>query len=556
MARGCLVFKRKLTMKNARLAGASASPTASSSPKGRQWVLGAVAAAAAWAFPLAHAAADLSYLQGVRAATSAGGWSKVSTDLFSSAWAPAEQRDGSFMNPSTIVTAWGSMAWDSTQGQLMLWGGGHGNYMGNEMYLWSGATGTWSRGSLPSALTGAINITNTSLDGSNYFVADNAAPQSAHTYDNSVYLRQNNLYLTFGGASFNSGAGFLTYDAATDTTTRAGAWMWDPTKANGNLTGGISGSLVDQFTGGVTAGNEMWSNRAGALTTGSDLGSGNHVDGTTAYRVENGKDVVYLTMAGDSSGYRSLYRYEVGQNVRAGDLDSMTLVGNSSDLAPAGQATATIDTRYNLYVNTTAVAGYSADLGVWDLSAAALANGAANLNRAIELVLEDGTAFGMTTDFAIEYDEVRQKYVLWDARNQGQVWETEAAYDAAGSLLGTWVIRPLLSTSGLSQPSGALADGEAGATPFTGVLGKWKYVPELNVFLALNEFNTVTQDAEVWLYRPLDVAASTPVPTPTPGPGVGASSPTPAAVPIPGTTLLVLTGMAALGLHARRRAGR
>ena len=525
--------------------------------------LGIIAAAAALACPWAAlASADLSYLQGVRAATAAGGWSKVSTATFSSAWVPAEQRNGTHMNPASIVNAWASMAWDSNQGQLMLWGGGHASYMGNEMHLWNGATGAWSRGSLPSALTGPITLPDSYgiPDNRHYFVTDNAAPQSSHTYDNNVYLRQNNMFMTFGGASFNSGGGFATYDATTGAAARAGAWMWDPSKADANLTGGISGSLIDQFTGSVTAGNEMWMNRAGALTAESVPGSGNHVYGTTAYRVENGKDVVYVTMAGTSSGFRSLYRYEVGQNVRAGDLDRITLVGNSSNLAPAAQATATLDADRNLYVNTIAYAGFSADLGVWDLSDAALAKGAANMNRGIELVLEDGTAFGMTTDFAIEYDVARHKYVLWDAQNEGQVWETEAAYDAAGELLGTWTIRPLFATSGLSQPSGALEAGEAGASPFTGVMGKWKYVPELQAFLALNEFNTVTQDAEVWLYRPLDGAAPPPVPDPGPGPGAGPvpPAPSPASTPVsaPATTMLVLTGLAALGVSARRRSRR
>lgn len=519
--------------------------------------LNALAAATLLALaPAAQAAADLTYLQGVRAATTAGGWSKVSTATFASSWVPAEQRDGSFMTPSSIVSAWSSMAWDSTQGQLMLWGGGHASYMGNEMYLWSGATGAWSRGSLPSALTGPFSLANSdgSVESRHHFVADSAAPQSAHTYDNNVYLRQNNLFMTFGGAAFNTGGAFLSYDAATGTTSRDVAWMWDPTKANANLTGGISGSMIDQFTGGVTAGNQMWLNRADAIAIGSDTGSGNHVDGTTAYRVENGKDVVYVTMAGSSSGYRSLYRYEVGQNVRAGDLDRITLVGNSSDFAPAGQASATIDTRYSLYVNTIALGGFSADLGVWDLSPAALANGGANLNRAIELVFEDGTAFTMTADFAIEFDEVRQKYTLWDAHNQGKVWETEAAYDAQGDLLSTWTIRPLFSTTLLSQPAGALADGSLGASPFTGVLGKWKYVPELNAFLALNEFNTVNQDAEVWLYRPLDVAG-TPDPDPTPDPNP-VPPPAPTAVAAPATSGLVLAGLAALGLRSKRRAAR
>jgi hypothetical protein len=495
---------------------------------------------------------NLSYLERLRDATPAGGWVKASAAPFSSAWTPIEQRNDNYLNPASIAVAWASMAWDSTQGQLMLWGGGHANYMGNDMYLWSGVNGTWQRGSLPSAITGPhVALDNSGWTSANhYFVTDNAAPQSAHTYDNNVYLRQNNLFMTFGGAAFNTGSGFMSWDPATGQTERAGAWMWDPLKANPDLTGGVVGALGDQYTGAVTPGNRMWLNRAQALTPGSDAGSGNHLNGTTAYRVEDGRDVVYVTMAGASSGYRSLYRYQVGRNVRAGDLDSITLVGVSSDLAPAGQATATLDSQRNLYVHTTSVPGFAADLGVWDLSPSAQARGSGNANRPVELVREDGSGFDMTTEYAIEFDESRNKYVLWDARSQGLVWETEAAFDDGGDMLGTWVIRPLLSTSGLSQPSGALAPGDPGASTFTGVMGKWKYVPELQAFLALNEFNTVTQDAEVWLYRPLGGSGQGAGPGGVTGPNPGGSSGT---VPAPATLMLVLTALTVLALHRLRR---
>lgn len=54
-----------------------------------------------------------------------------------------------------------------------------------------------------------------------------------------------------------------------------------------------------------------------------------------------------------------------------------------------------------------------------------------------------------------------------------------------------------------SQPDGSFQ---------TGVLGKWHYVADLNAFVALDEYSSVTADAAVWLYKPFDV---TPVPEPS-----------------------------------------
>ena len=47
----------------------------------------------------------------------------------------------------------------------------------------------------------------------------------------------------------------------------------------------------------------------------------------------------------------------------------------------------------------------------------------------------------------------------------------------------------------------------------TGVFGKWKYVDQINAYVALDEYNGGTGDAGVWLYKPLDLTAAVPEPT-------------------------------------------
>src|SRR3954471_13419609 len=47
--------------------------------------------------------------------------------------------------PAAVIDAWGGGAFDSLRGLLLLWGGGHGDYGGNEIYAFDVATLKWSR---------------------------------------------------------------------------------------------------------------------------------------------------------------------------------------------------------------------------------------------------------------------------------------------------------------------------------------------------------------------------------------------------------------------------
>jgi hypothetical protein len=71
------------------------------------------------------------------AAAPEGSWLKVNTNRFDAVWTPTEQRaqvNGEpFGAPRKIVLAWGSMAWDPNRRQLIIWGGGHANYAGNDV---------------------------------------------------------------------------------------------------------------------------------------------------------------------------------------------------------------------------------------------------------------------------------------------------------------------------------------------------------------------------------------------------------------------------------------
>lgn len=463
---------------------------------------------------MAHAETAFERLSSLLDATPAGGWVKASTNYFSDAWPTgADAVPGG--SPQGVVRAWSSFAWDTSQGNLMLWGGGHATYAGNEMYVWDGATGAWGRGSLPSK-----------VDLSTGYTIGGTAPSSSHTYDNNLYLPVNNMFVTFGGAAVRTGSIFETIENGT--VRRAGPYMWDPLKADPAKLGGTTDSGWN--TANPPQNGNMWIDRHGSFT-GTEPQS--YINGTTAYKTENGHDVVYFTADQNASGRPSLYRYTFG-DVRNGGHDVLETVGVTLERIGASnntlgyQTAATIDTLHNLYIKTATVAGpYVSDLAIWDLDNVNAANPASNMDIGINLVKADGTDFTMNSFYGIDYDPNLNAIFLWDGSgNGGTVWEAEVLTDANGNIgtNTTWTVHELTSLT-LDHPHGNFV---------TGVLGKWHYDATLGAFIALDEATSVGNgawDASVWLYKPTAVAA----------------------VPEPETYVMLLAGLGLMGAIARRK---
>ena len=456
----------------------------------------------------AYAETSLERLSALLAATPEGGWVKASTNIYSDAWPTGPDAvPGSYGLPHAVVRAWSSFAWDSARGNMLLWGGGHANYAGNEMYVWDGSTGEWGLGSLPSRMDPATG-----------FVIDSTAPQSSHTYDNNLYLPVNDMFLTFGGAAWITGGGFQKTDGTT--VSRAGPFMWDPNKADPTKLGGVTGSGWN--TAEAVPGGDMWIDRQGQWT-----GIQPQAMTTSAYRTENGQDVVYVTAEmGAASGFPSLYRYTVG-DVRNGGQDQWEKIGVSWNTV-GFQNVGTLDSTHNLYIKTANVAGsYTSDLTVWDLDNANAANPNSNVDIGINLVREDGNDFVMTGNYGIDYDPVNNRILLWDGgAGGGTVWSADVITDADGNIGShtTWTVAELESATA-DHPHGSFA---------TGVLGKWHYDAALGAFVALDEAIPVggeAWDAAVWLYKPISAGV----------------------VPEPETYALFLSGLMTMGWMVRRR---
>jgi hypothetical protein len=97
---------------------------------------------------------------------------------------------------NAVMDAWSGGTFDSTRNRLIVWGGGHNDYAGNEVYAFDMTTLTWSRLTNPS-------IPNTSNSG----IYGDGTPASRHTYAALAYLPNVDRMLNAGGAIYQSGSG-------------------------------------------------------------------------------------------------------------------------------------------------------------------------------------------------------------------------------------------------------------------------------------------------------------------------------------------------------------
>lgn len=99
------------------------------------------------------------------------------------------------MGCAGLIEAWSSGVWDPKNRQMLLWGGGHNDYAGNEVYAFSTRTFEWERLTEPSG--GPYNQ-DPLADGK---------PVSRHTYDGLTWMEDQGAMLAWGGARANDGGG-------------------------------------------------------------------------------------------------------------------------------------------------------------------------------------------------------------------------------------------------------------------------------------------------------------------------------------------------------------
>ena len=397
------------------------------------------------------------------------GWVRLNLNDYSDAWTPLAQRPTppapSVGSPHSIINAWSSMAWDGRRGSLIFWGGGHANYPGNDVYRWQADSLLWERGSLPSdvVVVDAGQALFETIDG------PLKSPIAAHTYDNSEYLPIVDRFITLGGAAFNTGSFFQMADGA-----RTGPYLWDPGKADPNAVGGDPGSQVNPIAFPAVTGANMWENRdnlepqsTGDLKPGSSfLG---FIEGATAYGEENGKDVLYI-----QSG-TNLFKYTI-HDLAFPALDTYELMGQWWTQPFSGQGAGAYDPDRNIFLRSA-----NGTFTFWRLDSP----GPSNFNDNFVPQVQGGTFnFANLVLYGLDYDPIRQHFVLWDGT--GPVWKLLPPADLNND---PWILQKEI-------PQSSTAPALTGF--HNGILGKWKYAAELDVFLgAFDDYA-----GQIWAYKP------------------------------------------------------
>jgi hypothetical protein len=113
-------------------------------------------------------------------------------------------------SPEAIVLAWNGGTVDSARSRLLVWGGGHSDYWGNEMYALDLPTLSIRRIVEPSPQTAQANCTSALPDGT---------PTARHTYDGLAYIAHADQFFSVNGSMAPCGDGdraTFTYDFATN----------------------------------------------------------------------------------------------------------------------------------------------------------------------------------------------------------------------------------------------------------------------------------------------------------------------------------------------------
>ena len=141
---------------------------------------------------------------------STGVWTEVPNSLMRSVVPPYDMRKQLYGSPQGVIDAWSGGDYDTVRHQLVLWGGGHGDYAGNELYAFNIDTLKWSRLNDPSIPAPPDVVTPGKSNPANAYYPD-GKPRSRHTYGYVVYVPSIDRFCSIGGSSF-----FVTGQTGTD----------------------------------------------------------------------------------------------------------------------------------------------------------------------------------------------------------------------------------------------------------------------------------------------------------------------------------------------------
>jgi len=120
-----------------------------------------------------------------------------SSHLYETCKSAASYGDGVYLvgGCAAIVNAWGGGAYDSQRQKLIVWGGGHNDYGGNELYAFNLKTFAWEQ------------LTTPSRPPFDKDPLDDGQPVSRHTYDGVEFVSHRGTVFGWGGSQSVGGNG-------------------------------------------------------------------------------------------------------------------------------------------------------------------------------------------------------------------------------------------------------------------------------------------------------------------------------------------------------------
>lgn len=109
--------------------------------------------------------------------------------------------------PNAVVADWGGAAFDTKRNVLIITGGGHAAYGGNEVYEFSLEDLRWRRVTDPSRYVPDPRFADKKRPG-NFVRTLDGSPISSHTYDGLQYLPKPDKMFMFGGSQYRQGINY------------------------------------------------------------------------------------------------------------------------------------------------------------------------------------------------------------------------------------------------------------------------------------------------------------------------------------------------------------
>jgi hypothetical protein len=133
----------------------------------------------------------------------------------------------------SVTGAWNSAVFDTARNRLIIWGGGHNDYYGNEIYALNLNTVTIQRITDPGLPLGSSRTCQESIAGG-------SQPNSRHTYDGIVYMPNVDRMFVFGGSLACGGGWFSTGTWAFDFT----SMKWQKMNSTGTNPSAVPGVVT------------------------------------------------------------------------------------------------------------------------------------------------------------------------------------------------------------------------------------------------------------------------------------------------------------------------